>query len=205
LGVDRSTEKKNSRPATAMVFVHEEVVMNRFKAALVLVSLLFVSFTSGTSWADRGDGRSQGARSHDGRSYGGDSHDGRSHGGHSSHGHSDIDIGVVIGAPVVRPWYYYPRPYYPYYYPRPYYYPSPPYYYPPPPYYYYPPVVTVPSSPPVYIEKGGEEAGAPQESNYWHYCDNPRGYYPEVKECPGGWQRVSPRPPSPPPPPPSAQ
>lgn len=61
-----------------------------------------------------------------------------------------------------------------------------------PPYYAYPPaVVTVPAEPPVYIEQGG----TPPAANYWHYCRNPDGYYPYVKECPGGWQLVPPQPP----------
>ncbi|MDD4915607.1 MAG: hypothetical protein PHW13_11305, partial [Methylococcales bacterium] len=29
---------------------------------------------------------------------------------------------------------------------------------------------------------------------YWYYCRNPEGYYPYVKECPQGWQQVSPTP-----------
>jgi len=63
----------------------------------------------------------------------------------------------------------------------------------PPPYYAYPPaVVTVPAPPTVYIERDYDEA-AP-EPGYWYYCDGPEGYYPYVKECPGGWQRVSPTP-----------
>jgi hypothetical protein len=103
-------------------------------------------------------------------------------------------IGVFIGVPLAAPWYY-PRPYHyppPYYYSRPYYYP-PAYYYPRP-YYYYPPVVAVPSSPPVYIEQGTEQA-APAPSNYWYYCSDPEGYYPYVKQCSPGWQRVAPQPP----------
>jgi hypothetical protein len=60
-----------------------------------------------------------------------------------------------------------------------------------PPYYYYPPVVTVPASPPVYIEQGG----AAPETQYWYYCDQGQGYYPYVKECPGGWKKVVPSPP----------
>jgi hypothetical protein len=76
------------------------------------------------------------------------------------------------------------------------YYPG--YYYPPP-YYAYPPaVVTVPTTPPVYIERGEAQAApAPDQGsqNWWYYCANPSGYYPYVKQCPGGWQRVSPQPP----------
>ena len=79
--------------------------------------------------------------------------------------------------------------------PWPWYFAPPPYsYYPP--YPYYPPVVTVPSEPPTYIEQGEEDAEpAPaQESSYWYYCEKPQGYYPYVRECPGGWQKVPPRP-----------
>lgn len=60
-------------------------------------------------------------------------------------------------------------------------------YYPQP--YYYPPVVVVPSSPPVYIE---QEPLSPQQ--YWYFCNSPQGYYPYVKQCPSGWQLVTPLP-----------
>jgi hypothetical protein len=26
----------------------------------------------------------------------------------------------------------------------------------------------------------------------WYYCENPRGYYPYVQQCPGGWLPVAP-------------
>lgn len=88
------------------------------------------------------------------------------------HGHSRIGVGIAID-----PFWFGPYPY-------------PGYYYPP--YYYPPPVVTVPAAPSVYIER---DAGpAPQEA-YWYYCDRPKGYYPHVKQCPGGWRPVSPQPP----------
>jgi len=62
-----------------------------------------------------------------------------------------------------------------------------------PPPYYYPPAVIVapPSAPPVYVERGDEPA-APQ--SYWYYCETSRGYYPYVRECPGGWKAVPPAP-----------
>lgn len=99
---------------------------------------------------------------------------------HGGHAHFGVFVGV--------PGYWYP----PYYYP-PYYAP----YYPP----YYPPVVVVPSSPPTYIEQGGTQAQAPpspapSQSNWWYYCADAKAYYPYVKECPAGWQRVAPQPPS---------
>ncbi len=95
------------------------------------------------------------------------------------HGHGHVGLGLYFGVP-------YPHPYYPYLY-----YPYPYYYYPD-----YPPVVTVPVpvEPPVYIEQGSPQS-APQASGYWYYCENPDGYYPYVKECPGGWQKVVPTPP----------
>ena len=63
---------------------------------------------------------------------------------------------------------------------------GPPYYYP-----YYPaPVVVSPPAPPVYVE---QQQAAPQ-AGYWYYCETARGYYPYVKDCPGGWKAVPPAP-----------
>ena len=95
------------------------------------------------------------------------------------HWRGHVGVGVVVdpfwfGAP----------------YPGPYYYPYPGYY----PYYYPPPVVAVPPEPPVYIERDAIPEPAPEA--YWYYCTRPRGYYPQVKKCPGGWQPVPPQPPS---------
>ena len=89
------------------------------------------------------------------------------HGGH-------IRFGLHIGAPVYWGGYW-----------------GPSYYYPP--YYYQPTVVTAPVSPPTYVEQA-PAAPAPQPG-YWYYCAQSRGYYPYVKECPEGWQHVSPQPP----------
>lgn len=113
-------------------------------------------------------------------------HDG--HGGYYRHGgHSNVGVGVVID-----PFWF---GFGPGYYARPYYYP--PYYYSPyytSPYYYPPSVATVPTEPPVYIERGEATEPAPQTSASWYYCADPQGYYPYVKQCPGGWQAVAPRP-----------
>jgi hypothetical protein len=63
------------------------------------------------------------------------------------------------------------------------------------PYYAYPPaVVTVPVAPPVYIQQANPQPATQPQANYWHYCRNPEGYYPYVKECPDGWQQVAPQP-----------
>lgn len=91
-----------------------------------------------------------------------------------AHAHHRVHIGVGFsygypfwGPPWWGPWYY------------------------PPPYYYYPaPAVVVPAQPTTYIEKGS----APVPESWWYYCDASKGYYPYVKECPSGWQRVPPAP-----------
>jgi len=50
----------------------------------------------------------------------------------------------------------------------------------------------------VYIQKeDGAQAATESQSNYWHYCRNPEGYYPYVKKCPDGWLPVAPRPTAP--------
>lgn len=93
------------------------------------------------------------------------------HGGHAR-------VGVFIGAPLFySPWYYpaYPAPY------------------------YYPPVAypAYPSGPTTYVEQAQPEAApAPRPDNYWYYCPEAKAYYPYVKQCAGGWQKVSPQPPA---------
>ena len=85
-------------------------------------------------------------------------------------------VGVVIGGPVWGPWYY-PPPY--------------PYYYPP----YPPAVVTVPASPPVYIEQGQSGPAPSNQAGTWYYCPEAKSYYPYVNQCPSGWQAVPATPP----------
>ena len=50
---------------------------------------------------------------------------------------------------------------------------------------YYAPETT--GAPPAYNEP--EEQ---QQSSYWYYCQNPQGYYPYIRSCPGGWLTVVP-------------
>jgi hypothetical protein len=92
------------------------------------------------------------------------------HGHHGHHGRTRVFIGgsYWVGPPPFwgpAPWY--PRYYY-----------GGPVYYGPPPAFVQPSVG--------YIQRGHEE------SDYWYYCDNPQGYYPYVKSCPGGWMKVVP-------------
>lgn len=62
--------------------------------------------------------------------------------------------------------------------------------------YGYPPAVRVPAAPPpVYIQQEiVQVAPQAQAVEYWHYCRNPEGYYPYVKNCPEGWMQVAPQP-----------
>ena len=57
----------------------------------------------------------------------------------------------------------------------------PPYYYSP---YYYAPPVAVQPAPWGYIEQGTDS----------YYCVETRSYYPQVPECAGGWQQLTPAP-----------
>jgi len=108
------------------------------------------------------------------------------HGGHGGHGggYGHVGVGVYFG----------PGWGYPYAYPYPYYYPG-----------YYPPAAAAaPSSPPQYIEQGdvnggdaagANDAGAPAPA-VWYHCSKPEGYYPYIRDCPGGWEQVPAQPPS---------
>lgn len=93
---------------------------------------------------------------------------------------SSVNLGIYVG----DPWPY--PPFYPYS-------PFPPRIYVPG------PVIVTP--PPVYIEQAPVVPAAPAvppaaapEPGYWYYCSDAKAYYPYVKECPGGWQRVAPQP-----------
>ncbi len=95
------------------------------------------------------------------------------------HGHGSAHFGVFVG---------------PYwgagYYGAPYYYPP---YYPP----YASPIVIERADPSVYIEQQAPlpaPAPAALTPGYWYYCQAALAYYPYVRECPAGWQRVAPQP-----------
>lgn len=95
----------------------------------------------------------------------------------SAHGpRSRVYLGVHVGVPAYSWWG--PHPYW--YYPAPVYVPAP---------------VIVQQQPTVYVEQAPVQA-QPQAAtqNWWYYCADSRAYYPYVKDCPAGWQRVSPQP-----------
>lgn len=88
---------------------------------------------------------------------------------------SRVRVGLYFGVPLIG-WNWYAPP--PYYYP---YYPSQ--------------VVVVPAQPQTYIQQDAAPAAPLQQGN-WYYCADAEAYYPYVKQCPGGWQRVEPQPPA---------
>jgi len=95
-------------------------------------------------------------------------------GGHVGGFHSGARIGIIVGAPLLAPWYAYaPLPYY----------------------YDYPPVYALPTAPPAHYEQMPAQTAPAQQPSFWYYCSSSKSYYPYVKECPEGWQRVAPKPP----------
>ena len=85
------------------------------------------------------------------------------------HVHSRVVLGFNFGYPVYAPWYYAPPAYY---------------YYPPAPVYMSPPAPTQ------YVERSDAVEQAPPPPSMWYFCRESNAYYPYVKQCPGGWQRV---------------
>ncbi len=89
-----------------------------------------------------------------------------------------LATGIILDR-AFAPWPgYYPAPYYPAY-PAPAYYP---YSYPPP---YYPPApVVAQQSAPVYQQS---------QPQYWYWCEDAKGYYPYIQNCPSQWRQVPPQ------------
>lgn len=140
-----------------------------------VILLIICSLFSGVNLARDGGGHGHGGGNYGGH-YGGHGGYGghyRSYGGHGGHS----SFGFYLGSPFYG--YGYPYNGFPYY-----------------PYYAPPTIVTVQSTPPVYIQQS-PPAAQQYPAGYWYYCSNPEGYYPYVKTCPNGWQQVEPTPPAP--------
>ena len=86
--------------------------------------------------------------------------------------HAGIRVAVQYYAPGYYPGYDYAYPYAP-----------PPVYYAPPPQV-------------IYTQPAPSGAAPPQS---WYYCDNPKGYYPNVSQCSVQWRQVPATPPAAPP------
>jgi len=146
--------------------------MKRYSKMVAVLMLLVFGAASGSVMARGG---------HGGGGHGGGGHfsGGYGHAGGYGHGYGyGVGFGISLGVPLYWPGYY------PGYYPYPYTYPGPDYSYPGP--------AVAPSG--GYVEQGYPQA-APAPQQDWYYCPNSNAYYPYVRECPGGWQRVPSQPP----------
>ncbi len=125
-------------------------------------------------------------------------------GGGHGHWHGPT-VGFHYGGPYWGAWAW-PGYYWPGYYGASYYSYGPGLGYLPPSYIYGPPAVVTSTGGVVYIERESgtvsthqpERAPAPDATTatpppgtqWWYLCSSPRGAYPYVRECPGGWERV---------------
>ncbi len=141
-------------------------------------------------------------------------------GGHWGHG-GGVGLGFSFGVPLYGPAYYPYAPYPAYAYPAPapaYGYPAPAYGYdpsgssgyveqgnatPPPSPGYGDPGTAMTPPPQAYGDPGNPMTAPPppqapvqSPGNWWFYCPNSKAYYPYVRECASGWQRVPPQPPN---------
>ena len=140
--------------------------MKRYWKMVALLMMLVFAAASGSAMAQHGG---HGGGGHGGGGY---ARGGYGHGGGWGYGWG---VGLALGLPLL--W----SGYYPGYYPYPYAYPVPDYAYP------------APAA--GYVEQGyGPAALAPQQD--WYFCPTSNAYYPYVRECPSGWQRVPSQPPS---------
>jgi len=160
-----------------------EITMKKITTACLAI-VLIGSITGNPAWAHGGGGGGGhyggggygGGGHYGGGGYGGGGHYGGGYGGHYGGGYyygpgyyyGGLGLGLGLGYGLG----YYGSPYYA----------------------YPPAVVTVPTAPPVYIQQTPQVAQQ-NPSGYWYYCNGPQGYYPYVKQCPGGWQQVTPTPP----------
>jgi len=138
------------------------------KTLMVAMLILLVTFLSMQPANARGGGAYGGGRGGwGGGHYGGYGH-GYGYGYYRGYGYGWWGYPYGWGYP-----YWWNYPYYPY---------NGPYYYEG--YGEPPPVLPQGVTPPA---KSGQ-----QQPSYWHFCQDPEGYYPYVKDCPGGWMTVVP-------------
>ena len=133
------------------------------------------SGTGGGYHGSRGSYHGSGSRYHGSTSYHGGYKSGYKYHGHNSHHGHGNSYRFWIGGWAPGWWgpaYPYPR-YYPYYFP---YYPYP----------YYAPGTVI-------AEQPALSDPSQDQDSYWYYCQNPQGYYPYIKSCPGGWMKVVPQ------------
>ncbi len=155
---------------------------------LAAAALAIVAAPNGAWAGNQGGGQGGGGK-------GGSHHSGGQRSGAGGGLHTRFHGGFVGGSF----WYsYYASPFY-FYEPRPFYYYGggppincygpPPYCYGPPPYYYGPDYSKPRYDPPtVYVEKFEDTPTLQTQGEI--FCPDRGAYYPDVKDCPNGWQQV---------------
>jgi len=139
---------------------------------LFLIIVLFGSITSGSIWARGGHGGGHGGGHFGGGHHFGGHHFGGHHFGRHHFGGFGLGLGLGYGLGYGGYWPYYGGYYSPYY-----------------------GGYGGSNLPVVYIQRGDStQVATESQTNYWHYCSNPEGYYPQVKKCPDGWLPVAPQP-----------
>lgn len=168
--------------------------------SIALAGVAAATFAAMPAWADRGHGPVPGhgvppaAYGHGG------------YGGHGDHGgHFWGPLGFVLGTAILysalepRTVYYEPQVVY-----------TPPVYYYPPttyvqpylmpgdpvisPVYIVPPSINPPPSPSVSLGQNIRSGPGVSGEQWWYVCRKPAGYYPNVRECSSGWEKVPPVP-----------
>ena len=160
-------------------------MMRLFKLFLLLLFTLAPTYEN-AAWAYRSSsGGHDGSFGGHSGSYGGH---GGSYGGHGGYGHGNgrgywggYYGGMYGGLYAADPWLYFPWTY-SYVDPGAYAFDA------------YPGAIVSPGAPDVYVERSAPPPENPRQASDWYYCQNPAGYYPYVKSCSMGWQRVPSRP-----------
>jgi hypothetical protein len=155
---------------------------------VMLVGLLLLSADLG--YTDRGGHRHWG-HGHRGHGHWGHGHRGHRHWGHWHRGHWHGGSRVFISPSIIVPFGPFWGPHWGW---RPHWGWGPGWGWGPHwgwgpgwPHFAHPPVVVIP--PPAAVQP------SPPQPRFWYYCDEAKGYYPYVAQCPGGWRAVSPTPP----------
>ncbi|HUW36524.1 MAG TPA: hypothetical protein VMV91_04260 [Rhodocyclaceae bacterium] len=160
--------------------------MKRTRSALLALIVATGAALAVPAWADRGGDHHHG--------YGG--WHGGYRGDHGDRGgdHLGWGLGVLFGSALLwsalqpRSAYYAPPPVY-----------APPGYLGPSfvSQYYGTPTVELPPPPPAALAapQGSQSEPLAPGGQWWYYCGKPRGYYPYVKQCQVGWEKLPPTPP----------
>jgi hypothetical protein len=158
-------ELHSIREFATLYFRMNSVFLQNHRYIFFATVMTLMAIQSGDVWAHSGHGL-HGGMGH-GQAHGGNFGNGQFHHGgfgdgrfHSDHFNHHHGRGAIIIVPPLLNYY--------------------------PPAYYYPQATVIQVAPVTFIERTLDGT----EYNYWYYCSNPLGYYPDVQNCLSGWQAV---------------